>query len=79
MLLLYVHLHIISVTNVFFQVPFVLHDLPACMNKATLKTLFSLQVGLMRNGQLLAEGPPDAVMKQHNAVVRMALTVLPVN
>uniref|UniRef100_A0A8C2CUR9 ATP-binding cassette, sub-family H, member 1 n=1 Tax=Cyprinus carpio TaxID=7962 RepID=A0A8C2CUR9_CYPCA len=24
-------------------------------------------VGLMRNGQLLAEGPPDAVMKQHNA------------
>ncbi|KAI7804298.1 ABC transporter G family member 23 isoform X1 [Triplophysa rosa] len=25
-------------------------------------------VGLMRNGQLLAEGPPDAVMKQHNAL-----------
>ncbi|XP_073683279.1 ABC transporter G family member 23 [Garra rufa] len=24
-------------------------------------------VGLMRNGRLLAEGPPDAVMKQHNA------------
>ncbi|XP_045926477.1 ABC transporter G family member 23 isoform X1 [Micropterus dolomieu] len=24
-------------------------------------------VGLMRNGCLLAEGPPDAVMKQHNA------------
>uniref|UniRef100_A0A8C2FCS7 ABC transporter domain-containing protein n=1 Tax=Cyprinus carpio TaxID=7962 RepID=A0A8C2FCS7_CYPCA len=24
-------------------------------------------VGLMRNGELLAEGPPDAVMKQHNA------------
>ncbi|XP_062319429.1 ABC transporter G family member 20 [Osmerus eperlanus] len=25
-------------------------------------------VGLMRNGHLLAEGPPDAVMKQHSAV-----------
>ncbi|TRY83807.1 hypothetical protein DNTS_035375 [Danionella cerebrum] len=25
------------------------------------------EVGLMRNGRLLAEGPPDAVMKQHNA------------
>ncbi|XP_039640066.1 ABC transporter G family member 23 isoform X1 [Perca fluviatilis] len=24
-------------------------------------------VGLMRNGRLLAEGPPDALMKQHNA------------
>ncbi|XP_076016527.1 ABC transporter G family member 20 isoform X2 [Genypterus blacodes] len=24
-------------------------------------------VGLMRNGRLLAEGPPEAVMKQHNA------------
>ncbi len=23
----------------------------------------------MRNGQLLAEAPPDAVMKQHNAAV----------
>lgn len=34
----------------------------------------SLQVGLMRNGHLLAEGPPDAVMKQHSATVSDTLT-----
>lgn len=33
-----------------------------------------LQVGLMRNGHLLAEGPPDAVMKQHSATVSDTVT-----
>lgn len=28
----------------------------------------------MRNGHLLAEGPPDAVMKQHSATVSDTLT-----
>lgn len=35
--------------------------------------LSRLQVGLMRNGHLLAEAPPDAVMKQHSATVSKAL------
>ena len=31
--------------------------------------LSSLQVGLMRNGRLLAESPPEALMKMHSATV----------
>lgn len=31
--------------------------------------LSSLQVGLMRNGNLLAESPPEALMKMHSATV----------
>lgn len=33
-----------------------------------------VQVGLMRNGHLLAEGPPDALMTQHSATVSRTVT-----